>query len=65
MRANLKKARMDAGLTQQQVADKLGISLRHYKFIEAGNTVGRVELWDALEDLFGIHQRVLREVEGH
>lgn len=65
MRHNLKKARVDAGLTQQQVADKLGISLRHYKFIEAGKTVGRVELWDALEDLFGIHQRVLRERDDH
>lgn len=62
MRSNLKKARQDAGLTQQQVADRLGIGLRHYKLIEAGTTVGRVELWDALEDLFGIHQRVLREV---
>ena len=62
MRANLKKARADAGLTQEQMAEKLGISLRHYKYIESGKVVGNVELWDAMEDLFEIHQRVLREI---
>lgn len=30
MRKNLKEARVAAGLTQQQIADKLGVSLRHY-----------------------------------
>ncbi len=35
MRENLKKARQSAGLTQQQMADKLGIGLRHYQKIEA------------------------------
>ena len=34
--------------------------------IEAGRTVGRVELWDKLEDLFNVHQRKLREIsENH
>lgn len=31
MRENLKKARREAGMTQQQVADKLDIGLRYYK----------------------------------
>ncbi len=48
-------------MTQQQMADKLGIGLRQYQRIEAGVTIGTVELWDALEDLFDIHQRILRE----
>lgn len=61
MRENLKKARKDAGLTQEKMAEKLGISGRHYKYIESGKVIGHVELWDAMEDLFGIHQRVLRE----
>ena len=61
MRENLKAARRAAGLTQQQVAEYLHISIRHYKFMEAGQTVGNVELWDSLEDLFNVHQRVLRE----
>lgn len=61
MRGNLKKARVKAGMTQQQVADYLHVSLRHYKFIEAGTVTGNVTLWDALEDRFHVHQRVLRE----
>ena len=62
MRHNLKKARKDAGLTQQQVADALHITLRYYIMIETGRSTGNVELWDALEDLFNVHQRVLREI---
>lgn len=62
MRATLKKARKDAGMTQQDVADNLNISLRHYKYMESGKIVGNVELWDKLEDLFNIHQRKLREI---
>ena len=65
MRHNLKKARKDAGLTQQQVADHLQITITYYQMIEDGRRTGAVELWDALEDLFGIHQRVLREREDH
>lgn len=61
MRGNLKKARREAGLTQQQMADKLGITLRHYQKIEYGELNGSFAVWDALEDLLGIHQRILRE----
>lgn len=64
MRKNLKEARRKAGMTQQQMADKLGIGLRQYQRIESGETVGVVEVWDLLEDLFNIHQRILRENEG-
>lgn len=62
MRENLKHARQKAGMTQQQVADKLEISLRHYQFIESGERTGDFTLWDSLEDLLGIHQRKLREI---
>lgn len=62
MRENLKKARKEAGMTQQQVADKLEVGLRHYKKMESGETLGSIELWDELEDMFNIHQRVLREI---
>ena len=61
MRKQLKEDRMRAGLTQQQMAEKLDISLRYYKNIEAGERSGDVTLCDELEDLTGIHQRILRE----
>ena len=62
MRENLRNARKAAGFTQQQMAEKLGITLRAYQQIEAGDYQGKIEHWDKLEDLFGIHQRKLREL---
>ena len=64
MRRNLKKARTDWGLTQEQAAEKLRIHPRYYKAIESGERLGSIEIWDALEDLFGINQRVLRKDYG-
>ena len=62
MRRNLKEARQKAGMTQQQMADKLEISLRYYQNIEAGSRTGDFGIWDTLEDITGIHQRILREI---
>lgn len=50
-------------MTQQATADALGISLRYYCHIEAGTRTGDFEIWDQLEDMFGVHQRKLREVD--
>ena len=66
MRKNLKEARQKAGLTQQQMADKVNISLVYYQKIEAGDRTGDFTIWDTLEDITGIHQRILREIsENH
>ena len=65
MRENLKKARKERGLTQQTVADLLGINLRHYQKIEYAELNGSFEVWDALEDLLGVHQRKLRETPNN
>ena len=62
MRETLKNARQKAGITQQQMADQLGISLRYYQSIEAGDRTGDFTIWDTLEDITGIHQRKLREI---
>ncbi|MCI9542043.1 MAG: helix-turn-helix transcriptional regulator [Lachnospiraceae bacterium] len=62
MRKNLKEARQRAGMTQQNMADKLEISLRYYQNIEAGERTGDFVIWDTLEDITGIHQRILREL---
>lgn len=61
MRKKLKEARQKAGITQQQMADKLGLNLRHYQKIEYAELNGSFEVWDALEDILKIHQRILRE----
>lgn len=60
MRTNLQAARKAKGLTQEQMAERLGISLRYYQNIEAGDRNGDFEIWDRLEDITGIHQRILR-----
>ncbi len=62
MRQRLKEARQKAGMTQQQVADYLGISLVYYQKIEQGTRTGDFEIWDSLEDLFNLHQRELRRL---
>ena len=62
MRQKLKEARKKAGMTQQQMADKLEISLRYYQNIESGSRTGDFVIWDTLEDITGIHQRILREI---
>lgn len=64
MRNQLKQARKKVSMTQQQVADKLGISLRYYQHIEAGQRTGDFTIWDELEDITGIHQRILRQNES-
>lgn len=62
MRENLKKARINAGMTQKQVAETVGLKVGSYQQIELGKRIGRIETWDKLEDLFSIHQRILREI---
>lgn len=60
----LQAARKAADLTQQQVADRLGIGLRYYKAMEYGERLGAIDLWDKLEDMFSVHQRDLRRDTG-
>lgn len=60
-REKLKEARKKAGMTQKQVSEYLGIDIRSYQRAESGHCSLRHSHWDALEDLFKVHQRVLRE----
>lgn len=64
MRKNLKEARQKAGMTQKEVAEYLGMTERAYQRVESGERLGTIETWDLLEDLFGIHQRNLRELSS-
>mgnify|MGYP002070233664 CR=1 FL=1 len=61
MRKKLRQARLDKGMTQKQVAEYLEIGERRYQDIEYGKTLGSIKHWDALEDLFQIPQRQLRQ----
>ena len=61
MRKNLQEARKGKGWTQQEVADKLGVTLKYYQKVEYSRLGGAFWVWDALEDLFGVHQRILRD----
>lgn len=61
MRNNLINIRKEKRLTQSQVADMLNISLRQYQRIECGDTVGKVKMWDMLENIFQTNQKLLRE----
>lgn len=62
MRKNLKEARQKAGMTQQQVSEYLEVNERYYKAIESGERLGGIWMWDKLEDLLKVNQRVLREI---
>lgn len=62
MRSVLKNARENKDMTQQATANYLGVTLRQYQRIEAGTTQGTLKCWDALEDLFSINQRELRQL---
>lgn len=58
----MQEARQKAGMTQQQMADKLRINERYYKAIESGERLGGIWIWDMLEDIFDVNQRFLREI---
>ena len=60
MRINLKNARKQKGMTQQQVADYIPMDVGYFKKIEYGERLGSIQMWDKFEDLFNINQRVLR-----
>ena len=67
MRKNLILARKSKKWTQEQTAEKLGISFRQYQRIESGESQGTIELWDKIEDLFLLTSRYLRGIPaiGH
>ena len=62
MRRKLKEARQAAGMTQQEVANELNITLVYYQKIEDGSRTGNFEIWDKLEEMFNVHQKILREI---
>ena len=52
MRTDLKVLRVKNKLTQQQLADKLGVSVVTYNLIEQGKRQGSKDFWANLQKLF-------------
>ena len=55
----IKKYRKQKKLTQSQVAETVGVTLRQYQDIESGKSFTTKKVLNALEDLFEKPQRVL------
>ena len=51
MRNNLINARKHKGFTQIELADKIGVTERHYQNLEAGTSEGSVKVWRQLKKL--------------
>jgi DNA-binding XRE family transcriptional regulator len=61
-RINLINARRKADLTQKELGALVGTTKKRISAIETAACGTRDELWDRLEEVLGIHQRVLREI---
>lgn len=58
----LREKRIEKGWKLDYVAQKIGVSKVTIHDLETGKSQGSIKVWDALEDLFGIPQRKLREL---
>jgi transcriptional regulator with XRE-family HTH domain len=54
--------RKQAGLMQQQVADKIGLSLRQYQRYESGEIIPQYDMLETLADIFGSEFSELKEL---
>lgn len=62
IRERLRAERKRLGYTQKEMAAILHIAPSYYQMLEACARDGAFEVWDKLEDLTGVHQRLLREI---
>lgn len=54
MRTGLKILRVKQHLTQQDIANKLGVSYATYNLIEQGKRKGSTEFWAKLQQIFNL-----------
>lgn len=52
MRKDLKLFRLNKFLTQQELADQLGVSVSTYNLVETGKRRGSVKFWTNLQNLY-------------
>lgn len=53
-RTELKVLRIKHKMTQKDVAQKLGISIAAYSFIESGKRNGSIETWSKLQKIYNL-----------
>lgn len=53
-RMGLKLFRVKKNLSQQEMADKLGMARSHYAMIERGERRGSDEMWKTLKEVFNV-----------
>lgn len=53
-RQNLKMFRLSHDLTQEQMAEKIGVDRQRYHHIESGNRLGRFDFWQKLQVAFDL-----------
>lgn len=54
MRKSLRSLRGSMCLTQQEMADKIGVSNQQYFLVETGKRNGNMEFWTDLQNAFGL-----------
>ena len=60
LKDNIKKARLDAGLTQKEVAEKLGVAQAQYARWENGGRNPKDETVEKLAEIFGTSFEILK-----
>lgn len=63
-RHELKMLRVKNRLTQQQLADKLGVSVSTYNLIEAGKRRGSQKFWEQLQREFNLEGGEVWELQS-
>ena len=61
MRKALIEARKRSGMTQEQLAEKLGIGRRHLIDIEQGRSNGSIGIWIRIKAALNLHSDELME----
>lgn len=62
MRLELKVLRTKSNLTQNQMADRLGVTRVNYLLIENGKSNGTLKFWDRLQSEFGLTPKKLDQI---
>ncbi len=64
LKDNIKKARLDAGLTQIEVAEKLGVAQAQYARWESGGRNPKDETVKKLAEIFDVSFDSLKGIDG-